>query len=140
MPVIHVVKPFIFQHNPKQTGEYKDEKTDKMVPVFALEGERQLFHVGLHDVPDHIAQHWYVQAHLEGYEAPAPLPAQPDYSYQMKALQAARAGRNTTSVAEAAPPAAPLPPGVQAPERHYFAGTKIADQPAPELPAWMKGG
>lgn len=139
MVTIQVVKAFTFQHDPKQTGEYKDEKTEKMVPVYALEGELQRFEIGFHEVPEPIADHWFVRAHCAGYEQPAPQKAQPDFAYQMKALQAGKAGRNTTSMAEAAPPAAPLPPGTIQPDRHYFAGNgPQEDKQPPDMPSWMK--
>lgn len=138
MVTIQVVKPFIFQHDPVQTGSYKD-KDDKVVPVFALEGEQQKFEVGFHEVSEAVADHWYVRAHLAGFEQPAPQKAQADYAFQMRALQAGKAGRNGTSVAEAAPPPAPLPPGVQTQEKHYFAGGgPKEDLPPPEAPSWMR--
>jgi hypothetical protein len=139
MAIIHVVKPFIFQHDPKQTGSYIDKETKETVPVFALEGERQLFQIGVQEVPDFIAEHWYVKAHLKDFVAPPPQNTQPDYAFQMRALQAAKAGRNTTSIEAAAQPPPPLPPGVVTQERHYFAGQKIEDSPAPDMPQWMKG-
>jgi hypothetical protein len=124
MPIIHVTKPFIFHHDPT-TPE-------------AIEGEKQFFGVGEHEVAEHIAEHWYVKHHLEGFVDPLPVLGQADYAQKM--LTAARAARNTTSVADAQPPPAPLPPGVTpAPETHYFAGTKQEDAPLPPAPAWMTG-
>jgi hypothetical protein len=135
--IIHVAKKFTFQHNPRQTGSYFDEKEKKELPVFALEGDRQDFLPGIYDVPEYVANHWYVQAHLEGFVEPMPQRGQPDYA--QRAAIAARAGRNTTSVEEAAPRPAPPPPGVQPAPRHYFAGQPIEDKERPEAPSWMSG-
>jgi hypothetical protein len=136
MPTIHVVKKFTFQHDPKQTGSYVDPKTEKVVPVFAVEGERQEFLPGFYEVPDHVAEHWYVQAHLANFVDPPPQRAQPDYAQRVAI--AARAGRNGTSMEEAEPKPAPPPPGVQPAPRHYFAGQPIEDKETPQAPSWMR--
>jgi hypothetical protein len=137
MTIINVVKAFTYQHEPEQTGTTKDREGN-IIPVYALAGEMQRFEVGEQDVPDHVADNWYVQAHCEGFVDPPPKLAQPDYAQKM--LIAGRAARNATSMEEAAPQPAPLPPGVTPPpERHYFAGKKQEDTPAPPAPSWMTG-
>lgn len=136
MPTIHVVKKFTFQHNPHQTGSYIDEKTQKEVPVYALEGEREIFTPGFYEVSEAVANHWYVRAHLEGFVDPLPQTGAPDYA--QKAAFAAKAARNGTSMEEAAPPPAPEPPGTT-PAKHYFAGQAIEDKDPPQTPSWMGG-
>lgn len=50
MPTINVTKAFTLTHD---------------------DGAKQSFATGTHEVPDHVAAHWYVKAHVE---APAPAP------------------------------------------------------------------
>jgi hypothetical protein len=136
MPIIHVLKPFILQHDAQQIGVTKNDRGEE-VPAYADHGERQFFAAGYHEVSDKVANHFYVRAHCEGFVEPPPKPEQADYAQRM--LLAARAGRNTTSVAEAAPPPAPLPPGVtvSTPVQHRFAGHHVEDVPPPPTPSWM---
>jgi hypothetical protein len=131
--VINVLKAFSLQLDPKQIGTVIDDKTKEEKPVYAQEGERVEFVPGPVDVPEHIANHWYVQAHLEGFVEPPPKPTMADFAQRQ--LLAARAARNNTSVDEAAPPPAVSPRGV--PAAHYFAGHKLEDQPAPPVPSWV---
>ena len=80
MATVKVVKPFMLQLDPKQIGEQPDpQNADKKLPVFGP-SEKKFFPVGTYDnVPDEVANHWYVKMHLEGYEEPAPTPGMPEY-------------------------------------------------------------
>ena len=51
MPIIHVAKRFVLQGDDHKLTEYK---------------------VGTYDVEDWVADHWFTQAHMEGYVEPPP--------------------------------------------------------------------
>ncbi len=115
MPIINVVKSFLF---PTDAG---------------------LLHYdpGEYDVDEDTASHWFVQAHLEGYQEPEPSMANPAYS-QIKLAMEQAVRQPVAAPARMEQPRAPLPPNVihatsrngAVPEgAHYFAGQPQVDKP-----------
>jgi hypothetical protein len=93
---------------------------------------------GEYDVDDAIAEDWYVQAHLEGYQEPVPAPGTMQYAQAV--LNAEQAVRRAQPAGPPTQPPAPLPPDVvrvatrsgNVPEgAHYFAGGPQVDKPLP---------
>lgn len=65
MATIRVARAFTLTLDPKPLGESKD-MAGKSVTVYQGEPDKLTFPPGEHEVPDDIAEHWFVQAHLEG--------------------------------------------------------------------------
>ena len=83
MPIIHVVKPFLLKDDDHKLTEYK---------------------VGRYDVPQEIAEHWYVIPHLEGFVEPPPKAG----TDQLRVLLAEQAARVAEPVEDQTqPPAEP---------------------------------
>jgi hypothetical protein len=119
MPVITVVKPFLFR---------------------PAEGEpTRYYEPGEYEVDDATADHWFVRAHLEGYVQPEP--AQGTFGYAQAKLNAEQAVRRTDLPAmTSTQPRAPISPeAIKVASRssmipegaHYFAGGPQEDKPMP---------
>lgn len=103
MPIIEVAKRFVLRTDDGKSTEYL---------------------VGRYDVPDEVAEHWYVKPHLVG-AAPV-APPQPYAQSQLVIEQAVRMGE---PVAEQLAEPAPAPPGtVTARTEVTFAGPKVEDK------------
>lgn len=119
MPVINVAKRFMLR------------MSDKAPLVEYL--------VGRYDVTDEIAGHWYVQAHLEGFEPPPPMRGTTQFAQH--ALEVAQAVRMAEPVSEQKQQPAPPPPAVSANMPSLGAGevpegaVYFAGKPQPEQPA-----
>jgi hypothetical protein len=116
MPTIFVVKPFMLQMDPVII-KTKDPMNPNNEIEQALPSEMHRFAVGVHEVDDAIANHWYVKAHLKGYVPPEKGPGFAEYRPPaMLTPPRADDGRMDPSQpmpADALPPReAPLPPGV----------------------------
>jgi len=138
MPLVTIVTPFMFQHPPRVvTEEQRDDAGKVTQPERTVEGQKVWFPVGVHDMPDEVASHWFVRAHTEGYVAPPPDIGSPQYAQQ--AALAHQAVRMMQPISRQGQQAAPLPPGVEVASRsgmvsdnaHYFAGTAQVDKPMP---------
>lgn len=70
MVAVTIVKSFTLTH---------DETTD---PSLSLKGTDQFIPVGVHDFPDEVANHWYVQAHSDNPPLARPKPGTPQYAEQ----------------------------------------------------------
>ena len=103
----------------------------KVVKGFLLPAEGGTMHYapGEYDVDEATANHWFVQAHLEGFVEPPPRQGTPQYAQAM--LNVEQAVRRAQPVGPSTQPAAALPPDVvhvasrsgMVPEgAHYFAG------------------
>ena len=111
MQTIHVVKPFTLQIDPvkRKTQDPMDaskEIEETLPPVY------QFYEVGIYEVEDHIAAHWYVRPNLRGYQEPAKGPAAAEY-------QAAQMMQPKPEGAALAPayPTQPMPPDAQGPRQ-----------------------
>ena len=114
MQTIQVIKPFILQHDP-----LKRKVLDPMNPANEIEetlpSKMQYFDIGIYEVEDHVATHWYVVPHLKGYTAPPVGPGMPEF-------QAARMAAEKTRTEEAAAsdptsPTQPMPSDSRAPRQ-----------------------
>jgi hypothetical protein len=65
MATIRVARAFTLTLDPKPLGESKDE-AGRPVTIYQGEPDKLTFMPGEHEVPDDVAAHWFVQAHLEG--------------------------------------------------------------------------
>lgn len=138
MATLTVVKPFTLQLDPPVVGEQADPKDpEKKIPIYG-QSEKLRFLPGIYqDVPDDVANHWYVQAHLEGYEPPAPAPG--THQFAQEALLAAQGVRMMQPVHQQGQQPAPLGPDVRvmqrsgevSPDAHYFAGEPQEDKELP---------
>jgi hypothetical protein len=89
MPTIKVLKRFLLKDEKDQLTEY-------------LPGD--------YDVSDEIANHWYVVAHCEGYQAPPPPMGTAQYAAaELRVAQAARIGAPPGTVTQRPPePGSPV--------------------------------
>ena len=101
MPIIHVVKPFLLKDDDHKLTEYK---------------------VGRYDVPQEIAEHWYVIPHLEGFVEPPPKAG----TDQLRVLLAEQAARVAEPVEDQTQPPAEPPSATQAKPEFEFAGRRRA--------------
>jgi hypothetical protein len=120
MQTIQVIKPFILQHDPL-TRKVRDPVNVNNEIEEILPSRKQYFDVGIYEVEDHIATHWYVVPHLKGYVAP-PVIGMPEFQLARQAaekLKAEQAAVDPTSPSQpmpadaVAPRMAGLPPGVE---------------------------
>jgi hypothetical protein len=136
MPIVRVARRFTLQLDPVQIGEAPDQ-AGKMVPVFA-EARKIEFLPGTYDLPEEIADHWYLKANLEGYVPPEPADGTMQYAEKM--LRVEQAVRMTEPVEEQGqkPADTPMPPGVErATPVHYFAGQPMPEPPLQGGPSWL---
>jgi len=111
MPTIQVVKAFTFQHEPR-TRKTRDPMDVTKEIIEVMPSELQFFDVGIYEVEDHVAEHWYVQAHLKGYQEPSKIPG-------MAEFQAAQAAQPVTKEDNSSPtePSQPMPSDARPPRR-----------------------
>ena len=116
MPMINVAKPFIL----------------------TLATGKTYYEPGEQEVDAEVAEHWFTQAHLVGFEEPPP--PRGSQQYAQAALNTEQAVRLAEPVSGNLQPPAPLPPDVErAASRtglvpdgaHYFAGQPQTDKPLP---------
>jgi hypothetical protein len=94
MPTITVVRPFMLQLDPKEGG----------LP------EKKFFAVGVHDVTDEVAGHWYTLLHLEGYKEPPKGPGTAEFQVaQQVAEQSPAEEPNPADPVQPAPDASTAP-------------------------------
>lgn len=117
MPTIQVVKPFTLQLDPR-TEEIPDpmDRTGEKKTTVTYPSERKFFDVGIYDVDDYTAGHWYVMAHLKGYVEPPKGPGTAEW--QMAQARAPKKDENERDPSQpmpsdaTAPRPAPIPAGV----------------------------
>jgi hypothetical protein len=80
MQVIQVVKPFMLQLDPLQE-EIPDltDRTGERKTLVTHPSEMRYYEVGVYEVDDFIAEHWYVKAHLKGFMEPPKGPGTAEY-------------------------------------------------------------
>jgi hypothetical protein len=100
MPIIHVAKRFMLKDDNNRLTEYE---------------------VGRYEVTQEIADHWYVQAHLEGFVEPPPRVGT-EQAQQAFAEQAARMAEPTDAQTQKP---APSPATQQAKPERRFAGRDV---------------
>jgi hypothetical protein len=113
MPTITVVKQFMLKDDNHRLTEY--------LP-------------GTYDVDEAVAEHWYVQAHCEGFVEPPPKVGHEQYAQTaLLAAQAARVGESTE--AQKQPPAPSAEVSTRAPTRkeRRFAGRDVPKEMDPNL-------
>lgn len=138
MPTIRVAKPFTLSLDPQPLGQGQDEG-GRQVTVYQGEPEKRRFDVGEHDVPDEIAAHWFVKAHLEGA-----VEQQPQHMLYQQAVPLAEQAARQPQRIQQPPEVDGIPPadvprgapvasrgGEVQPGAHYFAGQPQVDKPAP---------
>jgi hypothetical protein len=110
MPMIQVVKPFTLQLDPKVT-EMLDptDREGKRMTTVTSPSEMRYFDIGIYEVDDYTANHWYVQVHLKGYQEPAKGPGTAEY--QMAQMQ-----KPKTEKDELTDPTQPMPPDARLPQ------------------------
>jgi hypothetical protein len=113
MATIQVVKPFTLQLDPQMTKMPDPMDPDKMVTVM-LPSEMQYFDIGIYDVADNVAAHWYVRAHLKGYQEPAKGPGTAEFvlQQQVKPDEGPTDPTQPMPVNATAPRVAAIPPNV----------------------------
>jgi hypothetical protein len=102
MAIITVAKPFTLQLEPvkRETVDPRDwtKKIEEVLP-----SETLFFPMGIHEVEDRLAEHWYVKAHLKGYVEPPRGPGTAEY--QMAQAQKPR----ETAPTDPTQPTQPMP-------------------------------
>lgn len=135
MPIVRFEKQCLYQPEAVPTGETDAEGKTLFYPL----PERILYEKGgEYDLPEEIAAHWYIAAHLVGYQDPAPPLGSHQYAQNM--LYAQRAARLNEPMSEQGPPKAPTPPGVAKAEPVVFAGQPVVDRPPLAHPSFLAGG
>ena len=112
MAMITVAKPFTLQHDPL-TRTVKDPMNPTKEIEETLPSRLQYFDVGVFEVEDHIAQHWYVRAHLKGYQEPPKGPGSAEF--QMAQMQRPKPDGATPEAPT--DPTQPMPPDATAPRQ-----------------------
>ena len=135
MPIGMFAKQCLYQPPTELTGEIDADGKPVSGPI----PERVLYEKGgKYDLPDDLAEHWFIAAHLEGYEPPGPPLGSHQYAQNM--LYAQRAARLNEPMSEQGPAAAPTPPGTVKAEPIVFAGHPMTDKPAIPHPSFLAGG
>jgi hypothetical protein len=112
MPTIQVVKPFTLQLDPVVVKTQDPMDPDKMMTV-TQPSVMQYFDIGIYDVEDKIAAHWYVRAHLKGYQEPPKGPGTAEYVLQQQSkTEEPTDPTQPMPVGSTMPRAAAIPPNV----------------------------
>jgi hypothetical protein len=140
MPTVNVVKPFTLQLDPPVLGTEPDTQKDptgelKLMRNIYGQSDKIRFELGTYEVTEEIASHWYMKAHLAGYEPPPPAPG--THQFAQEALLAAQGVRMAQPVSMQGQAPAALPDDVRVASRsgtvaegsHYFAGAPQEDKP-----------
>lgn len=118
MPLITVVKPFTLQLDPLKR-KTKDPLDSAKEIEETLPSETEFFAIGVHDVEPHVAEHWFVKAHLKGYVEPPKGPGTAEYQMQQMQKPREEAATDPTQPTQpmpsdaGAPRMAMLPPTVR---------------------------
>ena len=118
MPTIQVVKPFTLQLDPQHTQMPDPNDSSKTITV-TQPSEMRYYDVGLYDVDAATAEHWYVKAHLKGYEEPPKALGSAEFAMaqiQKPIEQPPVEGTEAEGAKEApAEPSQPMPPDARPP-------------------------
>ena len=116
MPTIQVVKPFTLQLDP-HTSEMPDPFDNSKTMTVTAPSELRYYDIGIYDVESHVAEHWYVKAHLKGYEEPAKPPGTAEFAMVQAQAQKPIEQKDATDEAKEAPqePSQPMPPDAKPP-------------------------
>jgi hypothetical protein len=127
MAVITVVKAFMLTLDPKPIGEAPDMLDKSKTMVVMSPPEQRYFEPGVYEVDEEVAAHWYVKAHLKGYQEPPKGPMAAEV--QIASMQAPKA-----TDLEPTMPSQPMPADARAPRPAPLPASATRMVPITETP------
>lgn len=83
MPTVTIVKPFTFTHSFVRDPQANDGSPHPAMSTTddpGMHAKDEFIPIGVHNLPDAMANHWYVQAHTDKPPMVMPRPGTPEYA------------------------------------------------------------